>query len=208
MLTKIILNVPYKEKDQVKQLGAKWDPQLKVWYIPNGLESKAFTPWLPKPSTQPILKLNSIALLRNLISCWSCKGYCTVYAVCARELTTGEAAIQNGFFVLLEISEMADEFADFLIKRCHNFRHGKLNEHGFKFYRNHCEHCSIGFSDTRLHKKNGGFNPTKIAALQAMQCIDLPFFNEIEFKADFVDYTEHKLYSESLVVSDYLLDFV
>ena len=29
----LILNVPYKEKDEAKALGAKWNPQLKKWYV-------------------------------------------------------------------------------------------------------------------------------------------------------------------------------
>lgn len=29
----ILLNVPYAEKDFAKQQGAKWNPQLKSWYI-------------------------------------------------------------------------------------------------------------------------------------------------------------------------------
>ena len=29
---KIYFNVPYEEKDEAKQLGAKWDKQMKSWY--------------------------------------------------------------------------------------------------------------------------------------------------------------------------------
>lgn len=28
----VLLNVPYAEKEEVKALGAKWDPQIKKWY--------------------------------------------------------------------------------------------------------------------------------------------------------------------------------
>lgn len=31
---KIYLNVPYKEKDQAKKYGAKWDSTAKSWYYP------------------------------------------------------------------------------------------------------------------------------------------------------------------------------
>lgn len=41
------LAVPYAEKDDVKQLGAKWDRAEKAWYVPAGLDLAAFTPWLP-----------------------------------------------------------------------------------------------------------------------------------------------------------------
>jgi antirestriction protein ArdC len=41
------LAVPYDEKDDAKQLGAKWDRQAKAWYVPAGVDLEAFTPWLP-----------------------------------------------------------------------------------------------------------------------------------------------------------------
>jgi antirestriction protein ArdC/phage/plasmid primase-like uncharacterized protein len=41
------LAVPYAEKDDAKQLGAKWDRAEKAWYVPAGLSLEAFTPWLP-----------------------------------------------------------------------------------------------------------------------------------------------------------------
>ena len=41
------LAVPYAEKDDAKQLGAKWDRAEKAWYVPDGVGLEAFTPWLP-----------------------------------------------------------------------------------------------------------------------------------------------------------------
>ena len=41
------LAVPYDEKDDAKQLGAKWDRAEKAWFVPAGVSLEAFTPWLP-----------------------------------------------------------------------------------------------------------------------------------------------------------------
>jgi phage/plasmid primase-like uncharacterized protein len=41
------LAVPYDEKDDAKQLGARWDREAKAWYVPAGVDLEAFTPWLP-----------------------------------------------------------------------------------------------------------------------------------------------------------------
>jgi putative DNA primase/helicase len=41
------LAVPYAEKDDAKQLGAKWDRAEKAWFVPAGVLLEAFTPWLP-----------------------------------------------------------------------------------------------------------------------------------------------------------------
>jgi hypothetical protein len=40
------LNVPFKEKDEVKSHGARWNPGGKHWYIPEGVEADPFEKWL------------------------------------------------------------------------------------------------------------------------------------------------------------------
>ena len=40
------INVPYKDKEIVKRLGAIYDGEKKKWYIPPGVDSKIFGEWL------------------------------------------------------------------------------------------------------------------------------------------------------------------
>lgn len=42
---KIFIDVPYKEKDAAKELGAKWDRAERSWFIPPGLDSSPFQKW-------------------------------------------------------------------------------------------------------------------------------------------------------------------
>jgi len=41
----IPLNVPFKEKDEAKSHGARWNPSGKHWYIPEGVEDEPFAKW-------------------------------------------------------------------------------------------------------------------------------------------------------------------
>ncbi len=41
------LSVPYSDKDKVKSLGAKWDPEERKWYIHTNADVSLFTQWLP-----------------------------------------------------------------------------------------------------------------------------------------------------------------
>lgn len=41
------LNVPFAEKDQAKLLGARFDWNRKLWYVPAGLDPAPFARWLP-----------------------------------------------------------------------------------------------------------------------------------------------------------------
>jgi len=49
----IFLDVPFREKDQAKALGARWDGVSKKWYIPQELseQPEPFQKWLTKAST-------------------------------------------------------------------------------------------------------------------------------------------------------------
>ena len=41
------LATSFKEKDQVKALGARWDPLVSKWYVPDGKALEPFAAWLP-----------------------------------------------------------------------------------------------------------------------------------------------------------------
>lgn len=58
------LEVQFKEKDQAKALGARWDGPSKKWYVPDGLDLAPFKAWLPASarSTAP-----AAALTKTLI---------------------------------------------------------------------------------------------------------------------------------------------
>lgn len=43
----MVLEVPYEEKDEVKELGGRWDPDLKKWFVPAGLDTQPFSRWFP-----------------------------------------------------------------------------------------------------------------------------------------------------------------
>jgi hypothetical protein len=42
----IALKVPFKEKDEAKSLGARWNPDGKHWYVPEGVDTAPFAKWI------------------------------------------------------------------------------------------------------------------------------------------------------------------
>jgi antirestriction protein ArdC/phage/plasmid primase-like uncharacterized protein len=50
---KTFLAVPYKEKEQAKKLGAKWDKENKLWYAPEGADLGQLSAWLPENAKAP-----------------------------------------------------------------------------------------------------------------------------------------------------------
>lgn len=44
----VVLDVPFAEKEAAKRLGARWDPDLRKWFVPRGLDARKFDRWVPK----------------------------------------------------------------------------------------------------------------------------------------------------------------
>ncbi|EOV4287847.1 zincin-like metallopeptidase domain-containing protein [Escherichia coli] len=48
------INVPYKEKDEAKSLGARWDRQQQSWYMPPGVDTAPFAKWAQGAATAAV----------------------------------------------------------------------------------------------------------------------------------------------------------
>ena len=50
---RIILEVPFVEKNQAKELGAWWDPEIKKWFVPAGRDPRPFRQWFINKEAEP-----------------------------------------------------------------------------------------------------------------------------------------------------------
>ena len=66
----LILNVPYREKDDAKALGAKWDPNIKKWYVRNKKEYYKFVRWI-EPYGNMII-IDQLYLIEGIKKCFRC----------------------------------------------------------------------------------------------------------------------------------------
>ena len=44
--TKVFLDVAFRDKDRVKELGARWDSSIRRWYAPGGIDKEPFITWI------------------------------------------------------------------------------------------------------------------------------------------------------------------
>lgn len=44
----LYIEVPLQEKDEIKALGAKWNPNRKSWYVEDYNDYLKFKKWIPK----------------------------------------------------------------------------------------------------------------------------------------------------------------
>lgn len=48
------INVPFREKDEAKQLGARWDRKEQSWYVPAGVNAAPFAKWAQGAATATV----------------------------------------------------------------------------------------------------------------------------------------------------------
>jgi hypothetical protein len=53
-MPRLDLNVPFHEKDEAKAVGARWDPQRKLWYAPDSTDTTPLLKWIPLPQSPNI----------------------------------------------------------------------------------------------------------------------------------------------------------
>ena len=49
-----ILDVPFSEKEEAKMLGARWNPDIKRWFVPAHLNLKLFNKWIDPQESNDI----------------------------------------------------------------------------------------------------------------------------------------------------------
>lgn len=54
MSDKTFISVGFKEKDQAKALGARWDADQRSWYVPAGVDLALFSKWLGDVGPAPV----------------------------------------------------------------------------------------------------------------------------------------------------------
>jgi hypothetical protein len=65
------LNVPFREKDDAKRLGARWDAARKTWFLPDCTDTAPFEKWLPRKSDIN-LRCASYFIAQSVRACWHC----------------------------------------------------------------------------------------------------------------------------------------
>lgn len=69
----LFLNIPYIDKDLVKQCGARWNPELKKWYVPYRRNYNKFGYWLAnKTPDDVIIIFDYFYLIKSFRNCYKC----------------------------------------------------------------------------------------------------------------------------------------
>lgn len=73
----LYLTVPFEQKELAKQLGAKWDPKEKKWYVESQNDYVKFKEWVDGC----IIVKDNFLIVEGQQTCWKCRENTKVYAV-------------------------------------------------------------------------------------------------------------------------------
>lgn len=65
----ILLDVPYDKRNEAKNLGAKWSPDYKKWYVEKREDYGKFIKWM---GDDKLLVLDNLYLIEGIHTCFKC----------------------------------------------------------------------------------------------------------------------------------------
>lgn len=159
MLCGFLLEVSFAEKEQAKELGARWNPRLKKWYVPEDLDISAFSQWVPD-EPEEIFAYAPLYLVKSVERCWKCGGSAEVYCL-ASEGYESEGFFHEDFFVTYSSLEIIPrELKPYFMSYCPSYYEDYSKTTGGRYCMNHCS-CGAKLGDFYLHNEPGGaFFPT------------------------------------------------
>jgi len=183
----VFLDVPYQEKDEAKRLGARWDPKVRKWYIPEGRQREPFSKWLPDSSDDDQLQISApIYVLESSTSCWSCGGETLVVALGVEHLEGLEQDDEESCMVILsEIEDLPTELLKLISPRYSSLKRRYSKTADRRYYMNHCS-CGAPLGDFFLHSEPGGaFSPTSPNEAEHIVLRELPISGSLKVRASY-----------------------
>ncbi|MGV8842699.1 MAG: DUF5710 domain-containing protein [Pseudomonas sp.] len=193
-MTRIDLKVPFSQKDEVKSLGARWDPNLKTWYVPEGVEIAPLSRWLPvtehpdlKHEPEFCVRAPYYYVMESISDCWSCSNWTRVFSFKLPEeyeefdsvddededfalmSNLGEWKCHGYRGTVSNVDSLSPQVAKQIRRFTDKFKHAYSKTAGSRYVMNHCEHCGAKLGDFFMHSEPGGaFFPTSPDEAQRM----------------------------------------
>jgi hypothetical protein len=206
------LNVPFHEKDRVKNLGAMWSPDRKTWFIPIARNFARFERWLP-PKPEFSIRATRYFINKDSQTCWSCGRATTVFALsvpaghqvlvpvdeddlpftdlCDYELWRNSAAsvqwlVSRSPSYLAYVEDLLPEVGRALETTVPMLYRDYSKQADMKYWMNHCEHCRAKQGDWNLHNEPGGaFSHLTEDVHDIWQCFDAMIYANASSTTDF-----------------------
>lgn len=198
-MSRIDLKVPFLEKDEAKKLGARWDLQKRVWYVPEGEDPSLFCKWLSKElsankkSDEMNFRASSYFIAESSTKCGECAKVTRVYGFLLPSghevLKAGKEAREEKALaiqwvpveeptILYYVEDLSEAVISQMQAFSQNYHRNLQGQPEGSCWENHCEHCKIQQGDWEIHHEpDGAFFPLskETASKITLHCIYQPF---------------------------------
>jgi hypothetical protein len=183
IMARLDLRVPFAEKDVARRLGARWDPQQKVWYVPDGVDPTPLRKWVPLP-IQPNIRSATYFIATTDRQCWRCFGQTQVWGIM---LPAGHEVFQvdddpaddhwevmDELTLLSYIGDLPDRVSAHLHDLAPQYRIDYSQTTQSFYWMNHCEHCAAKLGDFDTNNEFGlGFDPASAAQAATIRLCEM-----------------------------------
>lgn len=168
---RVDLKVPYEQKDEAKRLGARWDRDRRVWYVPDGIDPAPFAHWRPPESPNHAFNLRGAEayLVRSPARCWRCTesftavGFLMAPGFEIRDHAENGNGIETEFWSTQEewafahyITDMPSAITNMLKSEAPLYRLAFSKTTQTTYWANHCPACKVLQGDFNLFEEPDG----------------------------------------------------
>ncbi len=164
----IQIEIDFKDNEKAEHLGATWDNELKIWYIPDKRKITDFKQWIPEDSD--IIVKNPFLIAINKKNCNNCKKDTTLIALGAEQFIQAEFeneesnekewSLEKRLVLFSNITYLPKYVISMIQNKYPFFRYTFLKSIESYFWTNHCIHCNAIQDDWNAHNQpDGAFFP-------------------------------------------------
>ena len=169
-MPRIDLAVPFAEKDEAKRLGARWDGERKLWYVPDGVDAGAFGRWLPSEPDIGV-RSSSYFIAQTTKPCWKCSEHTSVFGFI---LPSGHETLEpdeedeerDAWYrydeptIVHYVTDLLPAVAARIKAFSRHYRVDFSKTTQSSYWMNHCEHCGMKQGDFEMYcEPQGAFFP-------------------------------------------------
>lgn len=210
----LLLDVPYEEKEIVKFLGAKWNNNLKKWYISAKQDYPTFRKWILKSNVESVKTIicDYIYILEGKRKCYKCKKETKVITFAADQLLTfwntqGDTqdfgmGIERELFLLPHFNPMPEKLLEFMQER-YNYKNTYSNTRKESYLANRCQYCDALQGDYFLFEEsNAPFDLCYTDGIEALNVYRIPLVYDLSVECEEMIPCEGTYVREAQVINE------
>ncbi len=203
----LLIDIPYCDKDEAKLLGAKWNPELKKWFIKNKSDYPKFSKWIVKGEGYTTILCDYFYIVLGVRKCFKCHKLTNVMCFAVKNfLLMGKS--QNEFDFPYEyfhndvhispiIKSLPEGFLGFLNDK-YKFYFDFSKTTGDSYFANHCDHCGMIQGNYYLFEE-----PDSPFYVDSVECASELNLFKIKLKYDLICDLDFSIGSDDYLIEKY-----